>query len=298
MGVQFWWFYDVVVVAAILISLFITVKKGLLKATFSLLGYIIAISVAISLSSTIAGSFYKSAVRESNIKKIDQSLSQGDFTDDLANYLESQGYNIYIDRDRFEQIYIKGEKVDENIYKYVNNINGKKVDEEAIFYNKLHEGYATVTSNFVSKQLSVYSAECAAEEIRKSPEKFYGFMKLMEEEESRRGPATFLVDNYLEKPYKTQLRLIIMLALLVVLILLSLFISSSAGRNDKTEPGLITHFMCALAGIMKGAVIVFAIAVMVRLYVVMGSNRMLFFNHEAIERTYIFKYIYELVTKM
>ena len=106
MGVQFWWFYDVVVVAAILISLFITVKKGLLKSTFSLLGYIIAISVAISLSSTIAGSFYKSAVRESNIKKIDQSLSQGDFTDDLANYLESQGYNIYIDRDRFEQIYI------------------------------------------------------------------------------------------------------------------------------------------------------------------------------------------------
>jgi hypothetical protein len=43
---------------------------------------------------------------------------------------------------------------------------------------------------------------------------------------------------------------------------------------------------------------VFLIAVMVRLYVVFGSNKMLFFNHEAIDNTYIFKYVYDFVKSM
>ena len=42
----------------------------------------------------------------------------------------------------------------------------------------------------------------------------------------------------------------------------------------------------------------FAIAVIVRLNVVLGSNKMLFFNHEAIDNTYVFKYVYEFVRNL
>jgi len=126
---------------------------------------------------------------------MDQALSESEFTEELAKFLESQGYNIKVDMDKLYGIYVTGEDVDSNIYQYVNNINGRKVDEEAIFYNKLHEGYATIMSGFVSKHLSEYSAECAAKEIREHPTKFYGFMKLMDEPDSRRAPAEFIVDN-------------------------------------------------------------------------------------------------------
>ncbi|WP_037293395.1 CvpA family protein, partial [Ruminococcus flavefaciens] len=214
MGEQFWWFYDVVAVAAILVCIFITVKKGLLKAAFSLVGYVLAIAIAISLSSSIGGSIYEKSVKESNIKKMDQALTEREFNGELAKYLESLGYNIYVDRDRLETICEKGEKVDENLYNYVNNINGKKVDEEAIFYNKLHEGYATVMSGIISRHLSEYSAEYAAVQIEGDPLKFCEFMKLLEDKESMRAPAEFIVENYLGKPYRSQVRLITLLTLL------------------------------------------------------------------------------------
>ena len=276
MGEQFWWFYDVVAVAAILVCIFITVKKGLLKAAFSLVGYVLAIAIAISLSSSIGGSIYEKSVKESNIKKMDQALTEREFNGELAKYLESLGYNIYVDRDRLETICEKGEKVDENLYNY----------------------YATVMSGIISRHLSEYSAEYAAVQIEGDPLKFCEFMKLLEDKESMRAPAEFIVENYLGKPYRSQVRLITLLALLVIFILITVFISSSAGRNDNMEPGVVSHLLSGLIGAFKGCVIVFAIAVMVRLYVIFGSNKMLFFNHDAIDQTYLFKFVYDLVKNM
>ena len=89
MGVQFWWFYDVIAVATILICLFITVKRGFLKAAVSLLGYVLALFIALSLSSSIGSSIYSKSVRESNVKKMDQALSENEFSEELAKYLES-----------------------------------------------------------------------------------------------------------------------------------------------------------------------------------------------------------------
>lgn len=298
MGVQFWWFYDVIAVAAILICIFITVRKGFYRAVISALGCVIALVIALSLSSSIGGSIYKNSIRESNVKKMDQSLSSGDFNEELAKYLESLGYSIRVDREMLSSICIKGENVDQEIYKYVNNINSRKVDEEAIFYNKLHEGYAKIISSFVSKHLNEYSAEYAAEQIRKNPEKLYDFMKLLEEKESRRQPAEFIVDNYLAAPYTTIVKLITLIIMLVIFLVLTVVIISSVGKNDKMEPSLVTRVLSGLIGIFKGAVVVFLIAAMVRLYVVFGSNKMLFFNHEAIDKTFIFKYVYNLIMGM
>ena len=145
MGVQFWWFYDVIAVATILICLFITVKRGFLKAAVSLLGYVLALFIALSLSSSIGSSIYSKSVRESNVKKMDQALSENEFSEELAKYLESLGYNVKVDRDKLTGIYIKGEDVDENIYTYLKTMTkdygaltalsyyGKEISYEELF---------------------------------------------------------------------------------------------------------------------------------------------------------------------
>ena len=45
----------------------------------------------------------------------------------------------------------------------------------------------------------------------------------------------------------------------------------------------------------KAAAVVVAVAAVIRLNVITGSDKMLFFNHEAIDSTYIFKYFYGFV---
>ena len=298
MGVQFWWFYDVIAVAVVLVFMFVTIKKGIMKAAVSLVGYGLAIALAFSISSSIAGSLYSKAVRNSNVKKMDQSISEGDYIAELGNYLENLGYNIVIDENQLRNICLSGEDVDEKIYKYVNNINGRKVDEEGIFLNKLHEGYASSLNGFITKQLSEYSAECAAREIESKPAKFYGFMQLLKDEDNFKPAAEYIVDNYLEAPYISEIKLIVFLVVTIFLVLITLLIETAAGKNRQMEPSIVTHAMSGLIGLFKGAVIVFVIAVMGRLYVVLGSNKMLFFNHDAIDNTYIFKYIYNIIKDM
>jgi hypothetical protein len=298
MGVQFWWFYDVIAVAAVLVCMFVTIKRGIMKAAVSLVGFAIALGVAFSLSSSLAGSLYTKVIRNSNVKKLDQSLTEGRYMDELENYLENLGYNIDIDGSQLKKICFTGENVDENIYKYVNNINSRKVEEEGIFMNKLHEGYASSLHGFITKQLSEYSAEYAAREIESSPAKFYGFLKLLSDDDNLRPAAEYIVDNYLAAPYTSEIKLIVFIVAAIFLMLITIFIETEAGKNSQMEPSIVTHAMSGIIGFFKGAVIVFVIAVMVRLYVVLGSNKMLFFNHDAIDKTYVFKYIYNIIKDM
>ena len=53
-----------------------------------------------------------------------------------------------------------------------------------------------------------------------------------------------------------------------------------------------------ILGILNGGIALFVIAVMVRLYVILGDEKMLFFNFEAIDNTYIFKYIYDMILSL
>ncbi len=295
MGAQFWWFYDVIVAAAILVCMFITIKKGIMKASVSFVGFALSIAIAFSLSSSLSSSLYSTAVRSSNVKKLNQTLENTDFVEELSKYVENLGYNVNIDRGQLEEICFSGEDVDGKLYSYINNINGRKVDEESAFVNKLHEGYATIISGFVSKQLSQYSAEYAAEMIRTNPSKFIPFMQLLKDPDTHKPAAEFIVDNYLAKPYISQVKLIVLLVMLVFFVIITIFIETAAGRNSHMEPSIITHTISGIIGLLKGVVIIVAIAVMIRLYVVMGSNKMLFFNHEAIDKTWVFKYFYNFI---
>ena len=298
MGSQFWWFYDVIVVAAVLVCMFVTAKKGLMRAAISLVGYALSIGIALSASSSVANSFYEGSIRASNIKKLDYNISNGDFYSDFANYLDNLGYDLSVDSVRLEKICTSEKDIDGSIYEYLNNINNRVVDPEGIFMDKLHEGYASLISGLVSKQLSEYSAEYAAEQIRKKPSTIYKYMRLVREPDFKEPAAEYIVDSYLEKPYKTQIRLVCLMLLMIVFIIITLFIETVANKKDHIEDSIVTKTMSGLIGVFKGAVIVFLIAVMVRLYVVLGSNKMLFFNHEAIDNSYIFKYVYNFIKDM
>ncbi|MBP5579105.1 MAG: hypothetical protein J6X56_06465 [Ruminococcus sp.] len=120
-----------------------------------------------------------------------------DFISDLGNYIETLGYDVRVDSEELRKAFYDENDPEKKIYKYVNNINGKKVDEESIFINKLREGYAVVISNFISKRMNAYSAEYAAEEVRDHPEMAYEFSELLDDPDTKRPAAQYLSDNFL-----------------------------------------------------------------------------------------------------
>ncbi|WP_295087112.1 hypothetical protein [Ruminococcus sp.] len=295
MGEQFWWFYDVIVAAVVLICIFLTVRKGILKASAAIVAYIFAVFISFSLSTTFAERITESALYGSNVKKMNYTISENDYAAELSSQLNGLGYYIKVDRDKIEEFYLSGEDVDNKIYTYIKNMHSKQFDDEETFLLKLHNCYAVSASNFIAKKLSPYSAEYAAEQIRNNPEKYWQFMKLLSDDYSTKTAAEFLVRNYIQPPYTTLIRLVIYIIAFVILLIIFLLIAHSFSRNDHTENGFFTIFLRIIIGIGKAAAIILAIAVLVRLNVITGDNKMLFFNHEAIDKTYIFKYFYSFI---
>jgi hypothetical protein len=296
MGVQFWWFYDVIAVAVILVSIFLSVRKGLIKAIASLMGFVMSAVIAFSAGGPIANLMYEQSEKSSNIKKFDLSLENRDFIADLGSYLETLGYDIRVDNGELRNAFYNEDEPEKRIYKYINNINNKKVDEESIFINKLHEGYAVVINNYVSKRMNAYSAEYAAEEMRKHPEKAFEFSKLLDDLDTKRPAAQYLTDNFLKKPYITQTKLLAMVLIFAVGAIITVAISIYVGRKHGPMGGLVEGVISGILGIAVSVTIIIFIALMIRLYVVMGNDKMLFFNHEAIDNTYVFKYFYEFIS--
>lgn len=296
MGEEFWWFYDVIAVAVLMVCIFISGKRGIMKAILSLSAYAVAFAMAISLSSSFSDSLYNSTIRNSNIKKLDKTLTSVKFSSKMSTYLESLGYNVRVKPDLLDKIFESEKNYDEPIYKYLNNINNKKVDTETVFYEKLHNGYADLINEIISENLSTYAAETAAKDIKERPQKMEELIPLMLDTEDKLPAARYIADNYTETPYKNIVRLTCFIILLVVFLIVTLIIVRSFTDEKIGYQSIASHIVGGIVGAVKGVVLVFGIAAMVRLYVILGSDEMLFFNFKAIDRTYLFKYVYNFIT--
>ena len=91
------------------------------------------------------------------------------------------------------------------------------------------------------------------------------------------------------------IRIISFIALFAAVIVIALIIIRSLMRNTKEDMSIAAHIFGGFVGIVKGAAIVALIASVVRLNVILGNSDMLFFNVKAIDKTYIFKYVYDFI---
>lgn len=295
MGEGFWWFYDVTAAAAVLICIYISERKGIFRSALSLGGYLLAFALAISVSGSLSDSIYKSTVRDSNIRKLAKSAASVDFVEKTADHIESLGYNVIVKDDKIADIYASGENFDEKIYKYVNSINAIKVDEEEDFYRKLHEGYAFIIKGIVEDNLTGYAAESAEKEIISHPETVEELIHLLIEPDDNSKAAAYIADTYTEKSYKSMIRIISFIALFAAVIAIALITIKSLLRNTEEEMSIAAHIFGGFVGVVKGAAVVALIASVVRLNVILGNSDMLFFNVKAIDKTYIFKYVYDFI---
>ena len=296
MGSDFWWFYDVVSVAILLFCIFINGRRGWAKSLVSFIGVAFSFIIALSVSSSISSSVYNGMIKNSNVKKINETLSSKDISRELSDYLETLGYIVDVNPNQIKKIFESDKEYDEQIYRYLNNINGKKVDDEEVFYEKLHDIYGSIMSGYISDNLNEYSAENARKDVIENPEKMNEFIELMLDKENKLSAAQYIELNYTAEPYKKIIRLIVFLIIFVIINVLFIFVVRSLVGKQFNMQGIGSHLIGGLIGFAYGGVFVVVAAIIVRLNVIMGSNEMLFFNFTTIDKTYIFEYVYNFVT--
>lgn len=301
MGTEFWWFYDVIAVAVLLVCIFLSGKKGFLKGVFMALCCAVSVFVSFAVSGTVSQELYKNTVRSSNVRKIEKNLKNDTFTQKYAAYLEDMGYFIKVNSEKLDEIFKSDKELDKALCNYVNNINARKAEEnEAVLLEKIREGYAVVMSDIISQSLNKFSAETAANEIRNDSSGIKEFLILvLDKDGGTHDAAVYIADNYTAKAYTTIFRLtgFVILYIAIFLIIMAVVNSFTSKRDGSTE-STGSHIAGGLISIVTGGIMIFAVAAVIRLWAIMGNNEMLFFNNDVIDSTFIFKYFYDLVLKM
>lgn len=297
MSDSMWWLYDGIVAIVLIVSFFFTAKRGLIKGIVSMIGFILSVIIAITVSGAVSNSLYRYVVRTSTIRDINKHINEDTLIEQLSYQLENSEYNINVNNGKLRGVISESnpKSYDHDIYSYMNNINGKKIDDEEPFIENLHIAYSNVVKELIKYDNSTYNIEYAAQKVLEKPSLFTECIPLLLEKEDQKPAAVYLCDTFLAEPYNKYFRLMALTALFAACILLTFIFTQAAGRNDKMEPGIVRHFFCGLMGLVKGVALVFIIAVIIRISIISGSNKSVMFSHTDIDTTYAFKYVYDFV---
>ena len=299
MGSQYWWFYDVIVAAIALVCIFIGSKKGVMKSAFGFVGVIIAAILSYAISGAVGDTVSSGIVCESNAKKITESIDGGTFTGLYSEYLENMGYSIRLDDNKLGAALDSKESIDDDLVFYLNSVNGHSIDKKEVLLEKIHEGYAVVIGDIVSRSLNEYAALTAEELVREKPEIMTELIPMLRNEDSIHPASLYIAENLTAPAYNTIGKLVSFLIIFGVCALGFVWgINAFFSHKEVDAISITSHFAGGIFGLLTAAAIVFAVAVWVKVSAVTGNNEMLFFNNDAVEKSYVFKYFYDFATKV
>lgn len=303
MNTQFWWFFDAAAVVILLVTVFLSGKRGFSKSIVTCIGCIVAVALSFPLCRQTGEMFYDSSIRESNVKAIDKALEKNSVPDKMKIYIEGLGYSIRIDEGIFNDILTNDEKdVYDALYTYVNNINGRNVDEKSVFEDKITEGFALTIGSIVGQELTAYEAEYAENFIKTAE----GRALLKENMSVICNPNTTVSAEFIEKNFvctgsKEFVRIMSFVILVfVIMIIVKIVEKLIRGEEmpDRISNELASHIVGGVLGVFEGLMLVFVAAAAVRVNIILGSDNMMMFNSETIDKTLVFKYVYNLVLKI
>lgn len=296
---EFWWLYDVIAVAAVIFCCWLSARKGIFRSAIALISCIIGVAFAVPVSAAVSESIYKTIVRDNNVKTLDKSLGEVEVASYLGNALENMGYNVIVNGEKLNAILDSDKELDEQIYKYLNNINGKKVDNEENFKVNLYGAYSDTLNGIFNKDIGVYAMKTAENKIREGKTDVGNLLKMMRNGENRRDIAEIIADDYINDAYITVIRLVACAVIFAIAIAIGILTANSlSGGMRDVDLSTGAKVGGGICGIFTGVAVVFIIAVIARLCAVMGSNQELFFDNNTIDKTYIFRYAYNIAYKL
>ncbi|MCD7890431.1 MAG: hypothetical protein LUG26_01235 [Ruminococcus sp.] len=296
---QFWWFFDVAAISVLLISIYLSGKRGFSKTIFVIIGYILSITAASAFSGGAADIIYDKFVKQRCQTQIEAALADVSMTQKTKSFIENLGYGVILDEEQIGEIFSSGGSVSEKLYEYVNSIENRTVDTAEGFNENISEGFADIAESVLSENMHSYASNCAAKLIEDDADGFGEALRLLQTGADDEAVA-YIEENYTADAVRDIIKVICFIIILFILTSAVRFISVRIGRSGKIHPlgYIFEHALGGVLGIAEGIMIIFLAAVAVRIIVVLGNDEMMFFNSKAIDETFLFKHIYKLTMKL
>ncbi len=293
-----WWLYDVTAVVVLLVCVYFSGRHGVFKGGICAVCCVVGLVAGLTVSSSVADSLYKTTVRDGTVNKLDKTIVEYDISADLVTGLETMGYSVVVRKEKIDDILLseKNEDTDVQIYKYMNNINGKKIDDEENFYKNLRKCYASVLTKLIKDDVSLYATATAEQRIIDGKADFGNLARTIRNSDTRTDASRIIADDFIADAYKNVIRLVFIAVFVTVLFVVGILTGRAmAGNRSPMDESNVSHITGGLCGLITGVAMVCVVSALFGLYAITGNNSEVFFENPDIDKSFIFGFAYNLI---
>ena len=296
MANPYWWLLDIFFVLIAVSIIVSCAKKGMTKVLVFSIGYLIASILASVVSVVAAPTLYETMARDTNLEvflKVDSDIN---IEACFKKTLDTQKWGAEFKADDILTIIrSKHEKnFDIRLYEYVEDRCGYSPCTQYNFKQYLTEAFIAEYGGMLHEKLPNYVSANFTERMQNEP----SLINMVLDEYYRlpqdtKRTAAYMEDSFGKDPTIESYQIFIYVIVFSLLMIITGVISHSLEYRiffnilDGTD-----HFLGTLLGLVQAAMVLILLTLVVRLLVLLGGGEIWMFNKESIDRTYIFKYLY------
>lgn len=300
MNTQWRWVLDAATIIIFVYVLYSNGKRGLAKVLLPNIGYAIAAILTSLLAAGAAPALYETVARPSNITAIETANKKIDIAQLYTDAIMEADYGVNCTRDQISaQLRIdKNEEhskpFDVRLYDYVNHLNGASIGiPQETFSNDMCRYFVAHYGAELAERLPRYVREEFKAMTANNLEEVRGVTDALARVGSAEAAAEYVEDRFGTRPTTEVLRIFVYLILfsilMVFVLILAAMLQNKVFINVTREQD---HLMGAVLGILESCAMIILLTMAVRLLVQLGGGEFFCFNDEAIEKTMVFRTLY------
>jgi len=268
--------------------MYVSVKKGISKTFPEIIGYAMSFFIALRFSGTVSDYLYADFVKDKNINIIAEKISEIDFSRQYKSYIDTLGYGFTADSAKLDEIFRSGENITGKTYQYFNSIE-KDFDRQISFSEKFQKGYYSILFDSLKSDIPSLLFEKSV----LSEEQFDESIKMMYNDDIMLN-ARYIEENFTRRDSVSLMKKLSAVFVVIFFMIVFRMISDRLVMHIKGF-GIVDHTLGIIYGLIQTAVFMIIISQLVEILVNIGNDEMILFNTKTIEKTRIFKHIYNTI---
>lgn len=296
MSSQFWWVFDALVILVAGYVLYSNIKRGMTKVMALSIGYIIAAFAASLIAAFGAQPVYESVAQNSNISAVESVNEHVDLAGAFAKTINAQDYGFQCTGRDIAAILRKQDyqQFDHALYEYTDEKSNGTVGDEGVFRILIKKSFIQAYGDAMNDKLPRYARASFEKQINESSDTMRKIVDaLYSSKSSSRETAEEIERLFAQEATVEVLRIFIYVIVLSVLMVIAAVINAILqNRLFFNLTNTKERFYGGVFGLLEVGVMLVLLTLLIRLLVLLGGGKILFFSEEAIEKTFLFKHLY------
>lgn len=294
MGTNFWWIYDILAAAIVVLSIYSCAKKGFSKIIVIVIGCVVSIFLASFVSQKSSQFIYDKFIKKTSIEAVEEAIEEYDPAVSVREVIEDQGYGAVLEDSKVKKI-LESDDSMERLYEYANQAAGDVVDTHENFKKTLTAGF----TELFSKQLGVKLPPYVTHELT---EKLSGNEKLFIEttEMLLKSPddvPEYIEENYIRKPALRLIKaFVFIISYFIFMTLIRALIYKTFRFGLLNGYDRLDKFAGGLLGVVQAGAMLIVMAVIVKIMIHVAESEGSFISYETVEKTKLFRYVFDKVS--